>query len=382
MLVVRLLEEREFAGLRQQWNAFVSKCAWASPMITWEWLYAWWCCYKETGPKRDLYILGVFDPAGQLVGLAPFLKREYRRFGLSFRAIEFLGTGEKEADETCSEFLDVLVDPVCRENVIDAFAEHLSSDPDWDQIVLKDIREDVASNVGLFVRALRKVDGLEVREDSKSICPAIYLPGSWKSYLSSISSKRAHRIEYERRRILGAAKIAYSTITRREDMRRAYNIFVDLHQRLWTSRGKPGCFASNSFGRFLENATELMTEEGKCRVSILSADGTPVAAFYMLLQGKRLYYYNSGISPDVFSEYSPGNVGLGYIIEEAIEEGLEEFHFFKGRMDSYKSHWTGSSVSVVSVRCLRRNIKQQVFFVADRMIGCLRRFRRVFSTNE
>jgi CelD/BcsL family acetyltransferase involved in cellulose biosynthesis len=346
---VALASEETFAALQEPWSGLLARSPAASPMLTWEWVYSWWEAYREHEVSRTFYLLIARDGRDELKGVLPLVLRSARSLGVTVSRLEFMGTGEPFDDETCSEFLDALVDPDSCDAVLQAFADYLASDPSWDEILWRDVADSspgaAAQRMALL---LDRSAGSSVRHTKAGACPRILLPESWDAYMGQLTPKRAKRIAYERRR-LGRDHDVRFRVAKGADASESLADFRDLHQSLWQSRGKKGCFSSSVFDRFLTSYTQQAWESGNVRVCCLDVDGEPLAVFYAMSHGKGLYYYNSGVVPDRFERYSLGNIALGHMIEYAIEQGYREFHFFKGNPASYKQHWASGSVGVSDI---------------------------------
>ncbi len=355
MITTKKITSDEFAGMREEWNGLLSRADCRSPMLTWEWMFTWW---EHYGAGRELYVMTARLPGGWLVGVAPFVLREAVEFRMKFNRIEFIGTGEPEEDETCSEFLDVIVDPSHITEVSEAFVGELAGDDRWGELLVKDVRNNAV--VRKLCDSLVGTGGCHVRPVSCDHCPRIELPATWEQYLDSITPKRAERIAYERRRLEREHKVEFKSSRDVAAISDAYQHFVRLHQERWVSAGKTGCFGSEAFSRFLLRVTERLSEKGKLQVSCLMVGDEVVAAYYLFRHADSVYYYNSGVVVDRYSKMSVGNVTLGFIIQEAIENGCEEFHFFKGAVGSYKSHWTEQAVKLISFVVARKSIGQNV----------------------
>jgi len=79
--------------------------------------------------------------------------------------------------------------------------------------------------------------------------------------------------------------------------------------------------------------------------------GQKAAGYVSFDYQNRIWVYNSGLNRD-FSEYSPGWVLLGYLLQWANEQGREEFDFMRGDED-YKYRFGAIDRSVVRA-CLSR----------------------------
>ena len=365
MITTQHLSENDFAALRPEWNDLLARSRNPGPMLTWEWMFSWWEAYRASDVARTLYLLAARLPDGRLAGLAPFVLRSASRHGLRFRRLEFMGTGEAEQDETCSEYLDWIVDVAHEEACVEAFARAVLGDAGWDEILCRDVRTDRPSSVARFCDAAARTAGVGVEEFGAARCPFIPLPPSWGAYLDGLSRNGRRLVRYKRKQLLAAERVEFRSVRTGEEILKVYDRFTELHQVRWSAQEKDGCFASGTFSRFLRSVTERLAAAGGAQVALLSANGEVIAIYLLLRRGANLYYYNSGMAAGPYDEHSPGSVCLGYIIEHAIRDGDREIHLFKGGTNSYKYHWTDSAVPVASFRIVRRGIRWAICRILD-----------------
>ncbi|MBN1671848.1 MAG: GNAT family N-acetyltransferase [Kiritimatiellae bacterium] len=368
--------------MREEWNGLLAASASNSPMLTWEWLYTWWETYRTCGVTRELCLLAARHANGSLAGLAPLVLRPFSQFGISRVRLEFLGTGEPEADETCSEYLDVIVSPDRREEVVAGLADYLAQHADWEELLARDVRTDIGAAATQLAERLAS-RGLVSSESRPGQAPYIRLPDSWDAYLASLSRNGRKQLRSKRRQFETRGAAAFRSALALPEIRRMFPEFVRLHRLRWQAAGKPGCFASSHFSRFLEAVTARLSERGGVQVSWLELDGEPVALYYLLRHADALFYYNSGMDIERFGELSPGNVCLSFIIEQAVTDGIREFHFLKGGAESYKYRWTDLGVPLTSVLLRRKGWKQtlcrSLARAKDRVAPPYRRVRRLLS---
>ena len=131
-----VINEDEFAALAKEWNQLLEQSASNTLTLTYEWLSSWW---EVFGEGRELYILLVRD-GEELIGIAPMLKRTVQHYGvLPFRRIEFLASGEEEADEICSDYLDFILLRGRETEALDCKMRNIYEiDTDWDEVLLTD----------------------------------------------------------------------------------------------------------------------------------------------------------------------------------------------------------------------------------------------------
>src|SRR5947208_10757678 len=126
-----------FKRLAAVWNPLLAESASNTLSLTFEWLTVWW---EVFGTERELYILVVRD-GEELIGIAPLLRREMRHYGvLPYRRLEFLASGEDEADEVCSEYLDFILRRGRAEEALAGIYEFLHAHAaEWDELLLSNM---------------------------------------------------------------------------------------------------------------------------------------------------------------------------------------------------------------------------------------------------
>ena len=377
MITIRDIPEQEFAGLRNAWNALLGDARAASPMLSWEWMFTWWEFYRSLGGRRQLRLRAAETDEGRLVGLFPLVRRTVLSHGIPLRRAEFMGTGEPEADETCSEFLDFIVTPAAEDEAARAFVDRLLLDSDWDELLLSDTPGDRPRSLDACVEALREQGAsrpVGIRQTEPVPCPVVALADDWDRYLATRSRNGRMRVRRKRRKLEKDFDVTVTWANSPQDIASHFPQLVRLHQQRWQKRGQPGCFAGLTFTGFLETVSQRLAERGGARLFVLSLNGQPVSAHLLLVEGKRMYHYCTGTDVDGFGKHGPGDVAFGYILEQAMRDGFEEFHFFKAGRGSYKFLWTDQARPVVSLRVRRRTVRAAA---ADTTDACLRRVREV-----
>ncbi len=354
------IREYEFAVIGAEWRKLFEKADMISPMLTWEWCFSWWESYKKLLAPCELYVLAVRDDNDELLGVAPFYILTAKKYGLRVRSIMFLGTGEPEEHETCSELLDIISVDDKRAVVADMVAEYLQNDNDWDELICRDIADVDDSVMGMVYRRFLNNKKIDAVIRSVGRCPVIKLPNSWDEYFDGLGKRTKKLVRYERRRIKKKVESEFAVVDNVNEIGDVLEEFKTLHQQRWVREGKGGCFASDEFTCFLDRVVGLCSEQGKVQFSTLVLDGDMAASFLLFRVGYGLFFYNSAVDIERYGKLSPGTVGLSYVIEDAIKNGFKEFHFFKGRAGSYKDRWTSDVVKVSDVCIARKNFSWSV----------------------
>lgn len=320
------------------------------PFRSWAWLSTWWRHYggHDGGePSRTrLLVLGVFDRAETLVGLAPWYV-DCR--GPQGRVVRLLGSGE-----VCSDYLGVLCQPEMEHQVAWALADYLSGAgdsrhadcPRWDLLELQGVdAEDPA--VGQLLKCLAE-RGHTVHRRAGPNCWRIELPAAWDDYLALLS--KGHRSQMRRleRNVLGTGRAVLHSVGHAEELPRAVEILIDLHQRRHRVLGRPGCFASPRFAAFHREVMPEMLRSGQLQLHWLELDGRPAAAEYYLAGGGVIYAYQSGIDPESLDQ-QPGRLAILAMLRWAIEQGYRAFDLLRGD-EPYKAHLRARPRGSLAVR--------------------------------
>ena len=114
-------------------------------------------------------------------------------------------------------------------------------------------------------------------------------------------------------------------------------IFFDMHQKRWASKGEPGAFKTKRNRNIFLYEARLFSEINCLRLRFLVVNDKPISVFYGFEHNRVLYVMLSGFDP-AYGSYSPFNLLVLKILERCIEEGTKELNFFGG-YTSYKFRW-------------------------------------------
>jgi CelD/BcsL family acetyltransferase involved in cellulose biosynthesis len=303
------------------------------------WLWHWWRHYglqnDADRSRRRLAVLGVFNDADVLMGVAPWYVDSSVVHG---RVLRPLGSGE-----VCSDYLSVLCHPARKDAIVDALAEYLvrSALDDapgalhWDLLELDGVGADdhvmasLLDNLGLLGCTLHRRPGLS--------CWRLELPTEWDCYVASLAKRQRRTVRHLEKEVIHTDRVVLHTPARLDELPEAMDILVDLHQRRRQSLGEPGCFASPPFLGFYRDVVPELLRRGQVQLYWLELDGKPAAAEYHLQGDGVLYVYQAGVNPELL-EQSPGNVINLMILRQAIERGFRGYDFLRGD-EGYKARF-------------------------------------------
>jgi len=376
MITIEKVGTREgFERLKPVWNTLLEASSGNTITLTWEWLSTWWDVFGE---GRELYIL-VARENDCVIGIAPLLKRAVQHYGLlPFRRLEFLASGEDEADEICSEYLDFIIERGREAEVLEAVYTFLNDpEEEWDEMLLTDMSGDSASLP--LLKSLSEAGGTKhhiIREQTGIYVP---LPERWEDFLENVSREFRRKIQRDRRvaKELGAELRVIDSFDSFEEN---FATLINLHQSRWTGRGLPGVFSSDKFTRFHKQVAPKLLDKGWINLFILSLEGRPISALYDFIYDGKMIYYQSGLDVDCGQLHSPGILIRSFAIERAIRAGLTECDFLKGEVTGYKAGYRGEHRRIVQLRVARARSKEAVYTATARVMDGLRSLKRSLAT--
>ena len=379
----RITSTDELLRLAKPWR----RLAQGWPMLAPEWLIPWWQHYGHdaSGCRRDeLFVLCVCDDQNQLIGLAPWYVTPSN---LNGNVIRFLGSGE-----VCGDYLTVLCSPGRETQVTNVIADWLTShqsqtcsrltgggEDHWDLLDLDGVEAKDPTMQMLAAACAER--GAITHCRSGINCWRLHLPARWDDLPKMVSKPFRRRIRGLQRMYFDTRRARMQVVQTRCDWDRGFHILVELHQKLWESRGEPGSFSAARFAKFHQDATRRLLDAGSLRLCWLEVDGRPVAAEYLLASAGILYAYQSGRDPTA-SHHQPGHLLLMAILRAAIDEGYQALDFLRGD-EPYKAHWRAQPQPSVAYRILPgtpvSRLRHRVWVTGRLAHRCIQSSRRTLA---
>jgi CelD/BcsL family acetyltransferase involved in cellulose biosynthesis len=319
VIVEEITDKQDFAALAPAWWELWRRCAAgrstaATPFQTPAWLLSWWDAFAPGG----LCVIAL-RRGERLVGLAPL----YVEAGASDRRLLPVGM-------SVSDYLDVLIDddaPGAGEMLMRHLTQACAR---WDSCELTELAPDSCA------RRLPRPAGCEETDDLASACPVLALPdkvdGLWQTYPPL--KRRAIRMARNRASRRGAVDIAAGDAASHDGM---LTELFRLHAARWQPQGEAGVLADARMRGFHQTAIAALAQADLARCYALSIAGETTAVYCGFTHGGRAYCYLTGFDP-AYEFESPGTIVIAHAIEQAVREGMREFHFLRGR-ETYKYGW-------------------------------------------
>jgi len=363
-------EISEFAEFQERWKRIISNSPTKNIYLTWEWLYNWWEVYK-TG--RELFLI-VAEEKSELLGVFPLLRRKIIYFGcLPIWRIEFLSTGEGEADEVCPSSMDLIIKKGCVETICQGFASFLTNElaVQWDELFLSPLVKEAETSKSLLY-FLSKKTKYTTQQIQLRPCYYTNLGSSWDELLGNFGRKTRKKICQGRRTLEKLDGFSYVFLEHRNFFPTFFDEFMKLHKKRWQEKG---AFCSRKFTDFQKRICEVFLEKGWLRLSLMRIGDNIIAGNLDYRYGDTVYGYQTAYDPDFDPKLSIGIQGMVYCLEDAFKEGYSRYDWSFASEGSYKQHFASGSTQMVALRCLSNSIKVKMVMQIERLWRRLKELR-------
>jgi len=327
--------------LDQEWNQLLAQSTSHVPFLRFEYLRTWWHTRGggEWSQECNLVIVTAWKN-GRLSGIAPLFHTPDHQ---GYPRLMLLGSIE------ISDYLDLIAPVNSLAEFVDgllAFLLHANLPP-WQALDLYNVVDD--SPTLEVLRAAAKHHGMVFQQEKLQHAPYIPLPSDWEAYLEGIDKKQRHEIRRKLRRAENSDAPVSWYIVRDP---KALDDEIEAMLNLMEQDDEKARFLSAQMKETMREVMRCAFTENCLQLAFLEVDGKKAAGYLNFDYLNRIWVYNSGLNRQ-FSEYSPGWVLLGYLLQWAIRQGRSEFDFMRGD-EEYKYRFGAIDRSVVRACLLRR----------------------------
>ncbi len=319
----------EFLTLRDDWQSLLEQSTQNSLFLSWEWHFSWWECFATSSDSLQIVVLKSDD---KIIGLAPLY---YQSSTLLGKTLRFIGTGEPEADEVVTEYLDFIVLPGYEQTLIDTMHDWLIKQKNWQRIELNYVLGNYLS--AQVVERLQHNFCMQSRLIGKAYSTP--LESSETEYRESrLSASRNKRLK----RCLKALDkdgggLVRTTIQTAAEITTHLQTLKILHDERWASKKESSIFESQRFLAFHQKLLTLLIPQDRASISVYSLNDKPIAALYVMYSKNNCHYYQSGFTKEGENRYMPLFVSHIMEMNAARDRGLANYDFMRGGANSYKS---------------------------------------------
>jgi CelD/BcsL family acetyltransferase involved in cellulose biosynthesis len=266
-----------------------------------DWAQLWVECYQHC--IRQLYVIVCADDT-TIVGLVPLYVPRRRFESFAPLRLMFFGTGEPEHEEVCAEYMAPLSLPRYEEQVAKAAADAIVRSSRVRSIEFQRVRQ---RQVCTLVAELARQWGVGL--DSAKVKPlgqTYYMTACSEGALSAMSTSVRGGLRRKWKRLHASGDVRVHLAEDRDSLDCLFAALVELHQKRWEGKKKPGVFASDKFRKFHSALCLRLLEKGQLLLFAVFHDGEPLAVNYCLRSKSSVHYYQGGFDPDRLASLSPG----------------------------------------------------------------------------
>jgi CelD/BcsL family acetyltransferase involved in cellulose biosynthesis len=317
-VVIGVVEDsRGFAELEEEWEDLHRQCPWATPFLSWAWLYSWWEAYGE---NYELRLITVRNARGLLVGILPFMI-EFRNVFVS--RLLFVGTES-------SDYLDVIVRAGWEDKVLESGTQALKKLTCWRIADLQQLRAEAAA-WGIH----RRWDGPRTRLRQNS-CPVVEIK-PWDELLASLSRNLRSTTRRALRRAAadGLQRMTADT----SNIKQAAKRLVALHREAWQGRNIGPEHFTQRYEAFIVAAAERLANRGLGTISEFWQDGEVLISCFLLFGRDFCGSYVLGASQNALQRYQWSSLYIWDAVEIAHGNDNSYLDLLRGE-EPYKLRWS------------------------------------------
>lgn len=355
---IRLRDPDAIDEVADAWRHVEAGCPRVPLAVSWSWTATWLRHYGDIVRPR----FAIAERAGEPCAVALLVRGLERPARVPIRTLHLGTAGEPAVDNVCVEYNDLLCVPGTRPAVLRELAATLAADSRWDELRLDGVPgDDLGTRLAEALPGTRRI---------ASPHPARYFdltrlePGA--DIASALPSGPRRRLRASLRAFEARAPLRIEWPDDPSDAELILDELVELHQRRWQDAGNPGSFASLRFRAFHRDLVRHGVENGTTAVVRVHCGGRTVGALYLLRDGDRALFYQSGLAPFDDNRLRPGLVAHALAMQACRERGFVAYDFLAGDA-RYKRDLATDSQELTWTRVQRPRLRLRGLDVARRL---------------
>ena len=349
--------EVDFEAIRADWDRLWQQMQ-APVYLHWQWIAAVFTAY---GDDRSHCHVVVKDD-DRVVGILP----------ASIQHGSLIAAGAPRSDMSgilCETNMAAMI-------VGPALSRLLNGDVAWNTATF-----DLISQDGLLTKTVSNCDARTLGQIGnplvtyRAIAPFLSLFGDKDEMIRKCAWKKTPR--RQRNRLAKQGTLVAKVDNSVEEMHQLAPEFIDFHVKRRASCGDESFLADADGRRFLSEIIDRLGTEGLFSIDLLTCGEANVAMCLSFRAHGTCFYYAPTFN-DEWSSFTPGNVLLGYLIEDAIQRDFHTFDFGQGD-EEYKSRFATGEDHLYALHLFRRGIAPQASRVQLALKERLRDYPRLYS---
>ncbi len=327
LVVDTISDYQSLVELKPTWDRLLAASAVTHPFVSHEWVRTWWECF---GMGKRLHVLVVKD-GDEPVAIAPFMVSENRMYGLRVRYLEFI------YNDHTPRF-----DFIVRSGRPDAYAAIwdclLDQRELWDVLKLCQLTSD-SETVRQMTR-LARLRNFRLGLWQSTTSPYLPIETPWETYVAALKAKHRSNLRNRQKRLAQLGPVQVEELEALEPASTALEEGFRIEALAWKENGGTAIRSRPEVHLFYTRFARRAAQMGWLRLHFLRVSGRRIAFDYSLAYNNRLYLLKPGYDPQ-YSQYSPYNLLLFEVLQDAFRDGMAEFDFL-GNDDGWKQQWAAA----------------------------------------
>ena len=312
---VRLRGWDDLPGTEEAWTALLERAGHHSVFQTFAWHACWWKAFHDS---HELFVILAYA-GSRLVGIAPMMiLRQSGPMGRTRSRVCFIGSLNNASD-----YCDFITDPAVPQ-VLPALLEQISAaGAACDRIDLSHFPSHSPHKAGVieyFERRAARI-AIEFQADAP-----VRILGDIQAdrKAANKSSLKRHTRFFEK-----SGDLRFHRCTSEQEILGYLDAFFEQHKARRAHAGEPSQFIDPAQQLFYRDLIKDTLRHGWLRFDVVLFNGAPLAFHFGFEYQRRFIWYKPAFDVQ-FAARSPGEVLLKFLLDDAIDKGLEEFDFTVG----------------------------------------------------
>ena len=105
-----------------------------------------------------------------------------------------------------------------------------------------------------------------------------------------------------------------------------------------------------------------------------------IGSLYNIKYNNKIYFYQGGLDTSFHEGITPGYLLHTHCIENAIQQGLSEYHFLlMGKLDEYKKQWAKKSLHMCDIYMARPGMMEVLMKTKNKAKTCYHFLRKYYA---
>ena len=310
---VRLRSWDDLPDTEAAWTALLERAGNHSVFQTFAWHACWWKAFRDS---HELFVILAYA-GSRLMGIAPMMiVRERGPLGRVRSQVCFIGSLNHASD-----YCDLITDPAVPQ-ALPALLEEMHAAA-CDRIDLSHFPSHSPHKAGLLEYFERRDARITVEFQAEAPVRILGDRDADRKAANKSSLKRHTRF-FEK-----SGDLRFHRCTSEPEILGYLDVFFEQHKARRAHAGSPSQFNDPAQQVFYRDLIRETLRHGWLRFDVVLFDDAPLAFHFGFEYQRRFIWYKPAFDVQ-FAARSPGEVLLKFLLDDAIEKGLEEFDFTVG----------------------------------------------------